>query len=318
MQWDKPLLREERLMTLPQFPPAHGTPLMLEPDLRLVLAPNPSPMTYWGTNTYILGTDALAVIDPGPDSDAHLEALLACQTGGAKITHILVTHTHKDHSPLAARLSRETGAVVYAFGPAHAGESETMQALRATADVGGGEGIDPTFQPDHILADGDSLQIGDHHVTALWTPGHLSNHMCFASGDRLFSGDHVMEWATSLISPPDGDLAAFMASCRRLLEHDHRIYYPGHGTPVTAPRARVETLLAHRQKREGDILEQLKTAGGSAADLAARIYTDVDPALLPAASRNVLAHLIDLAQKGRVTHAAPLAEDTVFHVSENP
>lgn len=305
-------------MTLPPFPPAHGIPLMLEPDLRLVLAPNPSPMTYWGTNTYILGTDALAVIDPGPDSDAHLEALLSCQTGGARITHILVTHAHKDHSPLAARLSCETGAAIYAFGPAHAGESETMQALRATADVGGGEGIDPTFQPDHILADGDRLQIGLHHVTALWTPGHLSNHMCFTSGDRLFSGDHVMEWATSLISPPDGDLAAFMASCRRLLEHDHRIYYPGHGTPVTAPRARVETLLAHRQKREGDILKQLKTTGGSAAELAARIYTDVDPALLPAASRNVLAHLIDLAQKGRVTHADPLAEDTVFHVSENP
>lgn len=305
-------------MTLPQFPPAFGTPVMLEPDLRLVLAPNPSPMTYWGTNTYILGTDALAVIDPGPDSDAHLEALLACQTGDAEITHILVTHAHKDHSPLAARLSRETGAPVYAFGPAHAGESKTMQALRATADVGGGEGIDASFTPDHLLADGDSIQIGDLQVTALWTPGHLSNHMCFASGDRLFSGDHVMEWATSLISPPDGDLAAFMASCRRLLEHEHRIYYPGHGTPVTAPRARVETLLAHRQKREDDILKQLRTAGGSAAELAARIYTDVDPALLPAASRNVLAHLIDLAQKGWVTHAGPLSKETMFHAAENP
>ncbi|WP_095589274.1 MBL fold metallo-hydrolase [Actibacterium ureilyticum] len=288
--------------------PGHCTPLA--PGIRRVLAPNPSPMTFWGTNSYIVGTGTVAIIDPGPDDIGHLRALLDALDPGEAVAAILVTHSHRDHSPLARRLSAETGAPIHAFGDSLAGKDPEIAAL---ADIGGGEGVDPGFRPDHCLTDGETMSVGDVNLTALWTPGHMGNHLCFAMGDVVFSGDHVMGWATSMVSPPDGDLGAFMASLQALSARSDRVFYPGHGAPVETPQARVRDLIAHRRMREAQILTALSAAPGSAADLAARIYTDVAPALLPAAARNVLAHLIDLDRRGLATRDTTLSQTTVFH-----
>ncbi|MGB8621685.1 MAG: MBL fold metallo-hydrolase, partial [Paracoccaceae bacterium] len=223
--------------------PRAGVVQRPEPGLRLVLAPNPSPMTYWGTNTYLLGTGYVAVIDPGPASDAHLEAILGALAPGERISHILVTHSHVDHSTLAPALSCATGAPVLAFGDSAAGRRADLAALTG---LGGGEGVDRAFSPDERLADGDIVRGQGWSVTALWTPGHMGNHMCFAWGEALFTGDHVMGWASSMVSPPDGDLTAFMTSLERLATRRDRIFYPAHGAPVRDPAARLAELIAHR------------------------------------------------------------------------
>lgn len=298
-------------MTHPsQDRPQAGICTQLAPGIRRVVAPNPSPMTFWGTNSYVVGTGTVAIIDPGPRDPAHLQALLGALAPGETVAAILVTHSHRDHSPLARELAQATGAPIYAFGDSFAGKDTEIAAL---SGIGGGEGVDPDFRPDHCLADGETLSVGGSEFTALWTPGHMGNHLCFAVDDVVFSGDHVMGWATSMVSPPDGDLGAFMRALERLAERDDRVFYPGHGAPVEAPQARVHELIAHRRMREAQILQALATAPGTAADLATRIYTDVDPALLPAAARNVLAHLIDLDRRGLATRDAPLSQQTVFH-----
>ncbi|MBV6635335.1 MAG: MBL fold metallo-hydrolase [Mameliella sp.] len=296
----------------PDFQPRTGIAETLAPGLRRVLAPNPSPMTFRGTNTYLLGTGGVAVIDPGPDDPTHLQALLDTLTPGQEITHILVTHAHLDHSPLARDLSRRTGAPVLGFGPAQAGRSAIMRKLADEGLVGGGEGVDSGFVPDIVLADGDTVAGDGWTVEALHTPGHMANHLSFAWGDVLFSGDLVMGWATSLVSPPDGDLTAFMTSLERLQERPWSLFHAGHGAPVTAPAERLEALLTHRRGRETAILEALTQTPATARDLAERIYTDVPPALLPAATRNVLAHLIDLTSKSRVAPVGDLSAEAVF------
>ncbi|WP_421907560.1 MBL fold metallo-hydrolase [Mameliella sp.] len=296
----------------PDFQPRPGVAEELSPGLRRVVAPNPSPMTFRGTNTYLLGTGGIAVIDPGPEDPAHLQALLDALSPGQEITHILVTHAHLDHSPLARELSRRTGAPVLGFGPAEAGRSAVMQKLAAEGLVGGGEGVDTAFVPDIALSDGDRIAGDGWTVEALHTPGHMANHLSFAWGDILFSGDLVMGWATSLVSPPDGDLTAFMSSLERLQERPWSLFHAGHGAPVPAPAERLAALLTHRRGRESAILSALAHAPATARDLSERIYTDVPPALLPAASRNVLAHLIDLTSKSRVAPVGELSVDAVF------
>ncbi|MEO0939805.1 MAG: MBL fold metallo-hydrolase [Pseudomonadota bacterium] len=302
-------------MTPPDdFDPPIGVAEGMEPRLRRIVAPNPSPMTYRGTNSYIVGQADLAVIDPGPESAAHLEAILSA-IGATPVRMIIVTHTHIDHSPLARPLAARTGAPVLAFGDAAAGRSAVMQRLAETGLAGGGEGIDAGFVPDRALVDGEVLEGADWQLEVIHTPGHLGNHIALAMGDACLTADHVMGWASSLVSPPDGDLTDFMASCVRLYARDWRIFYPGHGAPITAPNARLDWLVAHRRAREAAILEALRNGPQTAAALAQAIYTDTPPALLPAATRNVLAHLIDLLGKGRVHHDGPLSAAATFALS---
>ena len=296
------------------FDPPIGVPETLEPGLRRIVAPNPSPMTYRGTNTYVLGETELAVIDPGPASDAHLEAILASVGPNQRISHILVTHTHLDHSPLARPLAQRTGAPVMAFGTAEAGRSEVMQELARSGMIGGGEGIDADFAPDHVIADGEIISGDGWQLEALHTPGHIGNHLAFAWGDACFTADHVMGWASSLVSPPDGDLTDFMASCARLSARPWRVFYPGHGAQVDTPAERLAWLVAHRQGREAAILEGLEEGPATAEALARAIYAETPPALLGAATRNVLAHLIDLMGKSQTAPQGPLHAEVVFEL----
>lgn len=297
-----------------QPPAPAGVAQQLAPDLRLVLAPNPSPMTYWGTNSFLLGRQGLAVIDPGPDDPEHLHALLAA-IGTTPVEAILVTHAHLDHSPLAPKLAQETGAPVLAFGGPEAGRSAVMHQLATEGLIGGGEGVDPDFRPHRCLTDGEQVHGTDWQLTALHTPGHFGNHMCFADPQRLFCGDLVMGWASSLVSPPDGDLTDFMASCRRLLGMPQTKFYPAHGAAIEDGPARLEWLIAHRTGREAQILEKLADAAADTKTLTRAIYQDVAPALLPAAERNVLAHMVDLYGRGRVSCNGPLSSRSIFSLS---
>lgn len=292
--------------------PQPGAAVGLGAGLRRILAPNPGPMTFWGTNTYLLGTRRLAVIDPGPQDDAHLDAILRALGPGQSISHILVTHAHLDHSPLARRLAEITGAPVLAHGDARAGRSPVMQRLAQTGEIGGGEGVDTAFAPDQQLADGDMISGDGWSVTALWTPGHFGNHMSFATGQSVLCGDVVMGWASSLVSPPDGDLTQFLASCARLRAQAPARLLPGHGAPIEDPVARIDWLVAHRRAREAAILDVLASGTQTAAEISARVYTDIADAMLPAATRNVLAHLIDLTSQNRVHPHGPLHPDTPF------
>lgn len=295
------------------FNPTAGAPLKLAPDLTLVLAPNPSPMTHLGTNTFILGHDKLAIIDPGPDMAAHLDALMRA-INGRQVTHIFVTHSHKDHSPLAPALSQKTGAPICAFGDSFAGRSNTMLDLAARGYAGGGEGIDPTFDPTRILDDAEVVRAAWGTITAIHTPGHMGNHMCFVWRDSVFTGDHVMGWASSMVSPPDGDVRDFMASCRRLQDTPATTFYPAHGAPILNPSARLAWLIAHRETREAEVISQLHNGPATPIALTKLIYVAAPAELLPAAMRNVFAHLIDLAERGVVSHDGPLTEDTVFQL----
>ncbi len=278
--------------------------------IRRVLAPNPSPMTHTGTNTWIVGHGSVAVIDPGPALPAHLSAILASLAPGETVSHILVTHAHADHSGLAPALQAATGAPVLAYGAATAGRSARMALIEGP--VGGGEGLDHGFAPDTLLADGDEVRGTGWHLTALHTPGHIGGHLCLALGQQLFTGDHVMGWAPSLVSPPDGDMAAYMAALQRLASRDWARFLPGHGDPVDTPAARLATLIAHRQGREAQILQALSTGPLTLPALVARVYADTAPALHPAAARNALAHLIDLADRTLVTATPALSPAATF------
>ncbi len=285
-----------------------------EPGLRCLRAPNPGPLTGPGTNTYLLGKGDIAVIDPGPDRPAHLRAILGALRTGEQITHILITHSHRDHSPLARGLAVETGAPVLAFGDSRAGRSAHMDALGEDGRLGGGEGVDESFAPDRRLADGESVHVGDETVTALWTPGHFGNHLCYLWRGAAFSGDHVMDWASTLVSPPDGDLTAFMRSLDRLEAQAPRKLYPGHGAPVTDPAARIGALRAHRLARESAIRNLLAQRPATIAALTAEIYADTPPHLHGAASRNVLAHLIDLHTRGLIEADPGPYPDALYHL----
>lgn len=297
---------------------ATGTVSEAAPGLRLVRAANPSPMTHTGTNTWIVGTGGdVAVIDPGPDDPAHLAAIRAALGPGERIVHILVTHAHRDHSPLAPRLAARTGAPVSAAGGLVARRRPVMARLAAAGGLGGGEGADIGFAPDRVLEDGAVVECAAGRLTALATPGHTADHLCFlwerpGRGAAVFTGDTVMGWASSLVSPPDGDVVSFLASCRRLAQILARVFYPGHGDPVTDPAARLAWLIAHREAREAQILAALAEGPAGTAALAARLYADTPPALLPAAERNILAHLIALWEAGRVRAMPALAADARF------
>ncbi|WP_235829862.1 MBL fold metallo-hydrolase [Frigidibacter oleivorans] len=269
-------------------------------------------MTLHGTNSWILGEGRVAVIDPGPEDPAHLRAILGALAPGETVSHILVTHAHRDHAPLARALAAATGAPVLAFGDATAGRSQAMARLAAGGRAGGGEGVDAGFRPDERLADGETVAGAGWSLTALHTPGHMGNHLCFLWGERLFSGDHVMAWSSSLVSPPDGDMGQYMAALDRLAGTGARVAHPGHGPDVTDLPDRIAALAAHRRAREAQIRAALAEGPATAAALAARLYADTPEALLPAAARNVFAHLVDLAERGLARPEGPVDPDTRF------
>ncbi|MDV3457552.1 MBL fold metallo-hydrolase [Sphingomonas sp. HF-S4] len=268
-----------------------GVALAVDPLVTRVLAPNPSPFTYTGTQSYLVGTSDLAVIDPGPDDPAHLQALLDA-IAGRPVTAILCTHTHRDHSPAAAPLKAATGAPVIGCAPLTLNDA----GLRADA------AFDTAYAPDRVLADGESIAGTGWTLTALATPGHTSNHLAFALTEAraLFTGDHVMGWSTTVVAPPDGDMAAYMASLDKLMARDDRIYYPAHGDPIENPRRFARGLLGHRKQREGQILRLLREEIGAIPAMVARMYVGLDPRLTGAAGRSVLAHLLDLRARGLV------------------
>jgi hydroxyacylglutathione hydrolase len=275
--------------------------------VRRLLAPNPSPLTGPGTNTYLIGHEEVAIVDPGPDDPAHIDAILAA-VGRARVAAILVTHAHRDHSAAAPSLGGRMGAPVLAFGDARAGRPAGADAL----DLGGGEGVDEGFVPDGTLADGDAVAVDGLSVTALHTPGHFGGHLAFAVGDIVLSGDLALGWASSLISPPDGDVSAFLASCERLRGLAPAALLPGHGEVVEDPAARLDWLIAHRRSREAQILAALRDGPAPASALVRRLYAEVPARLHPAAERNVLAHLLDLTARGQVAPEGPLAPATPF------
>lgn len=293
------------------FLPNHGIAEDLGDDIYRIVAPNPSPMTYTGTNTYIVGTGPFIVLDPGPNVEAHLAAIKDF-VGDHGISHILVTHSHVDHSPLAATLSDAFNAPIYAFGTSADGISQIMHNVIASGYTGGGEGIDHAFSPDFTLCDGEDIHTPAGTFQAIHTPGHMGNHMCFARDGALFSGDHVMGWATSMVSPPDGDVGDFMRSCEKLLNSEWSRLLPGHGDVVLEANARISWLLAHRHEREAQVFDTLDTMGQTPLELAQKIYTDVDPKLIPIAARNVFAHLIELVAQNKVTALGPLSSEVKF------
>nr|WP_111297862.1 MBL fold metallo-hydrolase [Paracoccus saliphilus] len=274
-----------------------------------ILAPNPSPLTGPGTTTFLIGQRHVAVIDPGPDDDAHLEAVL--QAGRGCISHILVTHAHMDHSAGAARLSQRTGAPVLAFGGATAGRSPVMTRLAAEGLEGGGEGLDLGFAPDGLLADGAVIDTPDWTLRALHTPGHCGGHLSFEWGRTIFCGDLVMAWSSTLISPPDGDLTDYLRSVERLAGLAPDRLLPTHGAAIEAPLPRLRDLIEHRRARTAQILAALRQQPDTPHGLVRRIY-DVHPRLLVAAERNVLAHLIALTQLGAVDFEGDFSAATIF------
>lgn len=272
---------------------AYGRSDSVSPRIRRVIAKNPGPFTFTGTGTYIVGRGEVAVIDPGPAMDDHLDALMAA-VAGERVTHILVTHTHLDHSPLARPLARKTGAPILAAQP---------PTPTGGGDVKTEEDSDETFRPDVILSGGERVTGPDWSLEAMATPGHASNHMAFVLEEEnaLFSGDHVMGWSTTVVSPPDGDMGAYYASLKAVMARDFSILWPTHGPPVTAVKPFLDAYLAHRLERERQILQQIAEGRGRIAEMVPIIYAQVDSRLWPAASCSVLAHLIDLERRGVVS-----------------
>jgi glyoxylase-like metal-dependent hydrolase (beta-lactamase superfamily II) len=263
----------------------------LSPLVRRLLAPNPSPFTFTGTQSYLVGEGEVAVIDPGPDIASHVQALLAA-TAGERVAAIVCTHTHRDHSPASRPLAAATGAPIVGCA------ALAIEDEGARAD----EAFDFGYRPDRVLADDEAVGGAGWTLRAVATPGHTSNHLCLAIEEEgaLFTGDHVMGWSTSVVAPPDGDMAAYMASLDRLLGREDRVYYPAHGPAVEEPRAHVRRLAAHRRERERQILTRVEAGEGRIPAIVADIYRDVDKRLHPAAERSVLAHLIDLERRGLV------------------
>jgi len=281
------------------------------PGIRRLLCPNPGPFTARGTNTYLIGRGEVAVLDPGPDFEGHRAAILAA-LAGERVSRILVSHTHRDHSPGAAPLAAATGAETLGFGP-------------HLTPAGEGEGGDHDFAPDRRLADGDAVEGEGWRLVALHTPGHCANHLCFAlEADAavapkgvLFSADHVMAWSTSVVSPPDGDMADYMRSLERIgartAAGTDRLLLPGHGPRHDDPALFVAALIAHRREREAKVLAALRAADGpaTALSLVPAVYGPaLEPRLVPAAARSLLAHLVKLAGEG-----AAMAEDGAFRAT---
>ena len=261
----------------------------LEPGIGRILAHNPSAFTCYGTQTYLIGTKEVAVIDPGPDLPAHIDALEAA-VGGRPVVAIMCTHTHRDHSPAAAPLADRLGAPVIGCAPL------ALETVGPRADAA----FDGEYLPGRVLDDGDALEVDGDAVVAVATPGHTSNHLCYAYRGALFSGDHVMGWSTTVVVPPDGDMAAYMASLDKLRRRDDRTYYPAHGPAVTNPQQYVRHLVGHRMQREKQILGLIRERPRPIPDIVASAYPGLDPRLVPAAGGSVYAHLVDLERRGLV------------------
>ena len=302
------------MVDIPPKPWPTGLAEQVEPLVRRVLAPNPSPYTFTGTETYIVGAGSeVAVIDPGPagtgaaghaDTNAfdsqgrgHVGAILAA-IGSAKLVAIVCTHTHRDHSPAAAPLKAATGAPIIGCAPLVLADD----GPRADA------AFDPTYAPDRILADGEQISGEGWTLEAVATPGHTSNHLCYAllESGALFTGDHVMGWSTTVVSPPDGDMAAYMASLQKLHDRTDRVLYPAHGPAVDNPRQLVRGMMGHRRQRESQIVRLLGEGPQQIPAMVVRMYKGLDPRLAGAAGRSVLAHLIDLERQRRVVRSGEI------------
>ena len=269
----------------------YGRAEEIAPGVRRLLASNPSPFTYSGTQTYLVGTREIAVVDPGPDLADHVDAIIAAAEGQS-ITTILCTHTHRDHSPASRGLAAATGAQIIGCAPL-AIEDEGPRADAA---------FDFDYRPDRVLEDGEQIEGEGWALAGVATPGHTSNHLCLALGDTgmLFTGDHVMGWSTTVVSPPDGDMTLYLESLDKLLGRPDRLYLPAHGPAVDKPHSHVRSLIVHRRMREKQILAQLEAGERQIPAMVAAMYRDVDPRLHPAAGRSVLAHLVDLERRGLV------------------
>ncbi len=261
----------------------------LEPGIARVLAHNPSAFTYYGTQTYLIGTREVAIVDPGPDLPEHLDALEKA-IAGRPVAAIMCTHTHRDHSPASRPLAERTGAPVIGCAPL------ALETVGPRADAS----FDGDYAPDRVLDDGERLHVDGKDVVAVATPGHTSNHLCFAVDGVLLTGDHVMGWSTTVVVPPDGDMAAYMQSLDKLRDREDRIYYPAHGPAVTNPKQYVRHLLGHRMQREKQILRLVGERPRPIPDIVANAYPGLDPRLVVAAGGSVLAHLVDLERRGLV------------------
>lgn len=275
------------------FAAPYETAQQVTPLIARLLADNPGPFTFKGTGVYIVGARDVAVIDPGPAIPAHVEALKRA-LDGRRVSHIFVTHTHADHSPAAQPLKEWSGAKTYGFGPHGSGKAEEGVKVE--------EGGDMAFVPDVWVRDGETIEGDGFAFECVHTPGHTSNHMCFAlkEEEALFTGDHVMGWSTTVVTPPDGDMAQYMASLRKLLARDDAVLYPTHGGPIRDPKPFLQAYIGHRLEREAQIVQCLRDGIATVPKMVARIYADIDKRLHPAAARSVLAHLIQLANEGRV------------------
>ena len=265
----------------------------LQPGLARVLARNPSPFTYTGTQSFLIGEKELAIVDPGPDLPDHVDALVQA-IADRPVVAILCTHTHRDHSPAARPLAERTGAQIIGCAPL------------AMAGAGLEAGFDRDYRPDRVLADGEALPVDGKAIVAVATPGHTSNHLCFAYDDALLTGDHVMGWSTTVVIPPDGDMADYMTSLETIRQRDDRVYYPAHGPAVTNPRQYVRHLIGHRLQREKQILRLLGEREREIPDIVANAYPGLDPRLTAAAGASVLAHLTDLERRGLVDREGEL------------
>ncbi|RWX06509.1 MBL fold metallo-hydrolase [Rhizobium hidalgonense] len=283
------------------FEPAYGRAVPVVSGIARITAENPGPFTFFGTNSYLVGSSSLAVIDPGPEHEAHFAALMAA-IDGRDVTHIFVSHTHRDHSPLARRLQAETGAVTVGQGP-----HRPARPLREGEVNPFAESSDMEFVPDLALGDGETVAGDGWALTAVLTPGHTANHAAFALEGReiLFSGDHVMAWSTSIVAPPDGSMADYMASLDRLITREDGLLLPGHGGPVREPKSFLPALKAHRLKRERAVLARVAAGDRGIAEMVKAIYRDTDPKLHGAAALSVLAHLEDLVERGEVVADGP-------------
>jgi len=262
----------------------------LEPGVGRLLARNPSPFTYFGTQTYLVGEDELVVIDPGPDLPEHVDAIVTA-LDGRNLAAIACTHTHRDHSPASRALKEATGAPIVGCAPL------VLESIGPRADAS----FDKLYAPDQVLGDGEAIEFdGSNRLVAVATPGHTSNHLCFAYGDALFTGDHVMGWSTTVVVPPDGDMGAYMQSLDLLRQRGDRIYYPAHGPAVTKTSQLIRGMVGHRMQRERQILRLIGEKPRDIHDIVANAYPGLDQRLVPAAGGSVLAHLLDLQKRGLV------------------
>ncbi|MBS0472253.1 MAG: MBL fold metallo-hydrolase [Proteobacteria bacterium] len=275
-----------------EFEPRYGERVQVTPRIARVVANNPGPFTFMGTGVYLIGEGDVAVIDPGPDMPEHIDALKRALEG-RRVSHILVTHTHSDHSPAAKPLKEWSGAKTYALA-GHGSGSDDGPKVEAGGDM--------DFVPDVRVKDGEIIAGDGFSIECVHTPGHTSNHMCFALREEkaLFTGDHVMGWSTTVVTPPDGDMASYMASVQKLQARDDAILYPTHGAPVTDPKPFLAEYLAHRYDRENQVLAAIGDGLDTIPTMVARMYAAVDKRLHPAAARSVEAHLIKLVREGRV------------------